>query len=139
MNACQMLDRRAIRNCLREHDADFHSFFHYSRPRRQRYRHEDRTVGMVALSCQGVTQGDALSVAVFDIVYTYLVLKPACERLTDAHFVAIHDDTYIRAALDKRIEINDFLTECAAAMVQDIPKKGCVFQLPTPRALPPPT
>jgi hypothetical protein len=77
MNACQMLDRRAIRNCLREHDPDFHSFFHYSRPRRQRYRHEDITVGMVALSCQGVTQGDALSVAVSDIVYTYLVLKPA--------------------------------------------------------------
>ncbi len=49
-------------------------------------------------------------------MYTYLVLKPACERLTDAHFVAIHDDTYFAAPLNKLIEINDFLTECAAAV-----------------------
>ncbi len=87
-----------------------------------------------------MTQGDALSVAVFDIGYTYLVLKPACERLSDAHFVAIHDGTYFAAPLIKRIEINDFLAVCAAAVgLQDVPKKGCVFQLPTPRALPPPT
>ncbi len=59
------------------------------------------------------------------------VLKPACEQFTDALFVAIHDDTYFAAPLGKLMEINDFLTESAAAIgLQYVPKKECVRQLP---------
>ena len=135
MNAFQTLDRHAIRDCLREHDPELHSFFcaYYSSPRRQWYRNADGSVSMVALSCQGVTQGDALSAIIFDLVYTYKVLKPACDRFTDAHFVAIHDDTYFAAPLNKLIEINSFLIESAAAVgLRYVPKKEYVFQLPDP-------
>ncbi len=89
---------------------------------------------MVALSCQGVTQGDALSAIIFDLVYTYKALKPACDRFTD--FVAIHDDTYFAAPLNKLIEINNFLIESAAAVgLRYVPKKEYVFQLPDPTRL----
>jgi hypothetical protein len=90
-------------------------------------------VSKVALSCQGVTQGDALSAIISDLVYTYKVLKPACDRFTDAHFVTIHDDTCFAALLNKLIEINNFLIETAAAVgLQYVPKKEYVFQLPDP-------
>ncbi len=50
-----------------------------------------------------------------------------------SHCVAIHDDTYFAAPLNKLIEINNFLIESAAAAgLRYVPKKEYVFQLPDP-------
>ena len=89
---------------------------------------------------QGVTQGDALSAIIFDLVYTggtckvlrlnlkpgykgmerYLSIPLCLARLPVRPFyrcslVAIHDDTCFVAPLSKLIEINNFLIESAAA------------------------
>jgi hypothetical protein len=132
----KMLDRRAIRNCLREHDPELHTFFLSSVRTRDPDVNgtgtEDGTVGMVALSCQGVSDARRRPLS-SHIRHRVNLPRPqaACKRCTDAHFVAIHDDTYFAAPLNKLIEINDFLTECAAAVgLQYVPKKECVFQLP---------
>ena len=44
------------------------------------------------------TQGDNIFAVIFDIVYTYLVLKPLRERHAEATVFAIHDDTYLLTA-----------------------------------------
>jgi hypothetical protein len=83
-----------------------------------------------------VTQGDALSAIIFDLVYTYKVIKPACDRLTDAHSWPFTTTRTPRAPLKKLFEINNFLIESAAAVgLRYVPKKEYVFQLPDPPAL----
>jgi hypothetical protein len=124
-NAFQTLDGHAIRDCLREHDPELHSFFcaYCSSPRRQWYRNADGSVSMVALSCQGVTQGDALSAIIFDLVYTYKVLKPACDRFTDAHFARGHSRRHVLRRLLTHIDdvtkfVCDYL-RCGGTAVGD--------------------
>jgi hypothetical protein len=44
--------------------------------------------------------------------------------------VAIHDDTYLAAPLNKLMEISSFIGSAAAVGSQYVPKREYVFQLP---------
>ena len=134
-NAFQELSRQAILDTLREFDHELYEYFvaYYPNPRKQWYRQMDGSVEMIAWSRWGVTQGDALSALIFDIVYTLKVLKPTCEQFPHATLLAIHDDTYVNTKANKLVEIDNFIEERATAIrLRFVPKKERILQLPNP-------
>ena len=134
-NAFQELSRQAILDTLREFDHELYEYFvaYYPNPRKQWYRQMDGSVEMIAWSRWGVTQGDALSALIFDIVYTLKVLKPTCEQFPHATLLAIHDDTYVNTKASELVEIDNFLEERATAIrLRFVPKKERILQLPNP-------
>ena len=131
----QELSRQAILDTLREFDHELYEYFvaYYPNPRKQWYRQMDGSVEMIAWSRWGVTQGDALSALIFDIVYTLKVLKPTCEQFPHATLLAIHDDTYVNTKASELVEIDSFLVERATAIrLRFVPKKERILQLPNP-------
>lgn len=134
-NAFQELSRQAILDTLREFDHELYEYFvaYYPNPRKQWYRQMDGSVEMIAWSRWGVTQGDALSALIFDIVYTLKVLKPTCEQFPHATLLAIHDDTYVNTKANELVEIDNFIEERATAIrLRFVPKKERILQLPNP-------
>ena len=134
-NAFQELSRQAILDTLREFDHELYEYFvaYYPNPRKQWYRQMDGSVEMIAWSRWGVTQGDALSALIFDIVYTLKVLKPTCEQFPHATLLAIHDDTYVNTKASELVEIDNFIEERATAIrLRFVPKKERILQLPNP-------
>ena len=134
-NAFQELSRQAILDTLREFDHELYEYFvaYYPNPRKQWYRQMDGSVEMIAWSRWGVTQGDALSALIFDIVYTLKVLKPTCEQFPHATLLAIHDDTYVNTKANELVEIDSFIEERATAIrLRFVPKKERILQLPNP-------
>ena len=134
-NAFQELSRQAILDTLREFDHELYEYFvaYYPNPRKQWYRQMDGSVEMIAWSRWGVTQGDALSALIFDIVYTLKVLKPTCEQFPHATLLAIHDDTYVNTKAYELVEIDNFIEERATAIrLRFVPKKERILQLPNP-------
>ena len=96
-NAFNEMSRHEIAECLREVDPDLYDYFiaYYHRPSYQFFRLANGTIVCPALSSVGVQQGDPAGGLIFDIVYTFKVLKPLCEAHPNATVFAIHDDTYI--------------------------------------------
>ncbi len=94
----------------------------------------DGSVEMIAWSRWGVTQGDALSALIFDIVYTLSVLKPTCEQFPHATLLAIHDDTYVNTkAANELVAVNRSLEEKANSIrLRFVPSKEHILQLPNP-------
>ena len=134
-NAFQELSRQAILDTLREFDHELYEYFvaYYPNPRKQWYRQMDGSVEMIAWSRWGVTQGDALSALIFDIVYTLKVLKPTCEQFPHATLLAIHDDTYVNTKANELVAIDNFIEERATAIrLRFVPKKERILQLPNP-------
>ena len=135
-NAFQELSRQAILDTLRGFDYELYEYFvaYYPAARKQWYRQMDGSVEMIAWSRWGVTQGDALSALIFDIVYTLKVLKPTCEQFPHATLLAIHDDTYVNTkAANELVAVSRSLEEKANSIhLRFAPSKEHILQLPNP-------
>ncbi len=114
-NAFQEMSRKQIFACLKECDNDLYLYAlaYYAKARKQFMRRADGVVEFVCLSVQGFTQGDILAAILFDVVYTYTVLRPFNEKFRSRGVtaLAIHDDSYLHGPTSELLEANEYLQQ----------------------------